>query len=104
LVGLATGELRLDDCPLRGVEAISREVHRDDRVVFRVLGRLLGAIFFDLDLPLREIGTHVIDPSLNRVLDLRPLTVRGFLGLGRGGRQLDVRFVDRCLELLTARL
>ena len=43
MVGLATGELRLDHCPLRGVEAIGREVHRDDRLVFGVLGRPLGA-------------------------------------------------------------
>ena len=28
--------------------------------------------------------------------------MRGLLGLGRGGRQLDVRLVDRCLELLAA--
>jgi len=38
LVGLATGELCLDHCPLRGVEAIGREVHRDDRLVFGVQG------------------------------------------------------------------
>src|SRR6478672_7660997 len=98
LVDLATGELCLDHCPLRGVEAISREVHRDDRVVFGVLGRPLGAIFVDLRLPLREVGTHVIDPSLNRGLGLRPVSACGFLGLGCGGRQLDMRFVDRCLE------
>jgi hypothetical protein len=100
LVGLATGELCLDDCPLCGVEAISREVHRDDRVVFGVLGRLLGAIFLDLRLPLREVDTHVVDLAFNHRLGLRPLGACRFLGMGGGRRQLAMRIVDRCFELL----
>src|SRR6478609_6677181 len=67
LVGLATGELRTHHSPLRGIEAVGREAHRNHRVVLGVLGGPLGVLLLHLGLPLDEV-------SLNGARGFRPPT------------------------------